>query len=51
MKKKIHDRDVDECAEKITQILKEYNCYIEFDDDLKECVIVDLDTAAFNNDF
>ena len=47
MKKKLYERDIDECAEKIKQILKEYNCYIEFDIELEAVIIVDKDTLAF----
>ncbi len=40
------DRDVDECLYKIEQILKEYNCRIEFDVDF-DIIIVDNDSFAF----
>ena len=47
MRKKKHERDVDECAEKIEAILKEYNCMIEYDNELEEVIVVDQDTSQY----
>ncbi len=47
MKKKIFDRDVDECSLKVIEILKEYNCYVVYDEELDKVIIVDKDTAEF----
>ena len=44
-------RDVDECSKKISYILKEYRCTIEFDKELEECIIVDNDNCEYNDDF
>jgi hypothetical protein len=32
---------------KVLQILKEYNCQIEFDEELGRVIIVDMDDLAF----
>lgn len=41
-------RDVDICADKIKEILKEYRCFLDLDDDFKgEITIVDIDTQEF----
>jgi hypothetical protein len=45
-RKPMFEREVDECLSKIEQILKEYNCRIEFDVDL-DIIIVDSDTMHF----
>jgi len=48
MKKKLRERDVDECYLKIREILKEYNCHITTDDDLGgSIVIVDKDNLDY----
>lgn len=50
MKKKRNDRDVDECAEKIEAILKEYNCEIGvFDEGCKRMNNVDVDLVDIDN--
>jgi len=39
--------DLEDCNYKINAILKEYNCYIIFDEELKTTIIVDRDTNKF----
>ena len=40
--------DVEDCMYKIEALLKEYNCYINFDKELGgKCILVDNDTNKF----
>ena len=39
--------DIEDCHEKINAILKEYGCTIEYDEEMKDVVIIDVDTSTF----
>jgi uncharacterized FlaG/YvyC family protein len=41
--------DNEECVEKILKLLDEYNCKIEYDDELGMVICVDSDTNKFVN--
>ena len=47
MKSKKYDRDVDECAEKLWHLLSEYGCFVEWDSECDQVILVD----RHNNDF
>jgi len=47
MKKKLKQKDVEECLFKIQKILSEYNCEIVFDEELNDTIIVDKDSLQF----
>jgi len=47
MKFKKYEREVNECAEKIQYLLKEFNCIIEWAADLGAIILVDKDTTDF----
>ena len=49
MKRRIHKRDVDECSDKIKQLLKEYNTKLEYDFELGKVILVNNDTSDFND--
>jgi len=39
--------DVEECRDRIERELKEYNCNITYDDELRKIIVVDSDTHLF----
>ena len=47
-KEKKYDREVDECLEKMLDLLREYGCKIEFDDELGKVTIHDRHTKEFS---
>ena len=40
-------RDCEDCLKKIKYLLKEYNCNIEYDEDMELVIIVDKDNYEF----
>ena len=44
---KKYENDVIECGQKIFDLLREYRCQIEFDEEIKDVIIVDVDTKEF----
>jgi len=52
MKRQVKHRpenDLQECCDKIIKLLIEYNCRIEFDEELNDMIILDIDTNRFLN--
>jgi hypothetical protein len=42
-------RDLDDCHNKIKALLKEYGCQIEFDEEVQDVIIFDLETMEFKH--
>ena len=40
-------REVDICKEKLEFVLNEFNCGVEYDEELEEVIIVDKDNSEF----
>ena len=47
MKKKSDVKDLEECKTLIDNLLREYNCKIEYDEEMKIVILWDQDTNEF----
>lgn len=48
MKKQLSEKEqLQECVNKISTICRDYNCYIDYDNELNAIIIVDRDTLKF----
>ena len=47
MKQKKYGSDLEECDDKLFDFLREFNCTIMYDEELKCVILVDKDTDCF----